>query len=148
MRDVESAERVGRVIGVSGVGSTQYGEHPWRRRSDVGADSPLVARSWLLLVAWAFLVQLLAVRAFAGGLLPSPPSVFISPCRIDVNRAGVAELQALPSLGPSRAEAVVLERIRHGPFEGLADLSRVRGIGPETLICLGEFVHFGPEYGY
>ena len=88
------------------------------------------------------------MRAFAGGLLPSPPSVVISPCRIDVNQAGVAELQALPSLGPSRAEAVVLERIRHGPFEELADLSRVRGIGPETLICLGEFVRFGRGYGY
>ncbi|MFT7537106.1 MAG: hypothetical protein ACI85K_003062, partial [Hyphomicrobiaceae bacterium] len=30
-------------------------------------------------MAWAFLVQLLAVRAFAGGLLPSPPSVVITP---------------------------------------------------------------------
>jgi competence ComEA-like helix-hairpin-helix protein len=98
-------------------------------------------------MAWAFLVQLLAVRAFAGGLLPAPPSVVITPCRIDVNRAGVAELQALPAIGPSRAEAIVLERIRHGPFEGLADLSRVRGIGPEMLICLDEFVRFGPESG-
>ncbi len=96
-------------------------------------------------MAWAFLVQLLAVLAFAGGLLPAPPSVVITPCRIDVNRAGVAELQALPSVGPSRAEAVVLERIRHGPFGGLADLSRVRGFGPEMLLRLEEFVRFGPE---
>ncbi|MFT4840793.1 MAG: competence ComEA-like helix-hairpin-helix protein [Planctomycetota bacterium] len=99
----------------------------------------------MLLMAWAFLVQLLAVRAFAGGLLPAPPSVVITPCRIDVNGAGVAELQALPSVGPSRAEALVLERIRHGPFDGLADLSRVRGFGPEMLARLAEFVQFAPE---
>ena len=89
-------------------------------------------------MAWAFLVQLLAV-------LPPPPSVAVTPCRIDVNRAGVAELQALPSVGPSRAEAVVLERIRNGPFEELADLSRVRGFGPEMLARLAEFVRFEPE---
>jgi len=96
-------------------------------------------------MAWAFLVQILAVRAFAGGVLPSPPSARITPCRLDINRASVAELQALPSVGPSRAEAIVLERIRNGRFSDLADLSRVRGFGPETLHGLAEFVLFAPE---
>ena len=82
------------------------------------------------------------MRAFAGGLLPQPPGVAIEPCRIDVNHAGAAELQALPSVGPSRAEALVLERIRNGPFVDLADLSRVHGFGPETLCRLAEFVCF------
>ena len=70
----------------------------------------MVARSWLLLLAWAFLVQLLAVRAFAGGLLPSPPSVVISPCRIDVNQAGVAQGGLLVTL----ADRVMGHALRHG----------------------------------
>ena len=85
---------------------------------------------------------MLAVRAFAGGILPPPAEVVITPCRIDVNQAGVAELQALPSVGPVRAEALVLERIRNGPFDGLDDLARVHGMGPELLKALADFVCF------
>ena len=99
-------------------------------------------RSCLLLLAWAFLVQLLAVRAFAGGVLPATPSVVLTSCQIDVNRAGVLELQSLPAVGPSRAEALVLERIRNGPFEGMADLARVHGFGAQLLASLVGLVSF------
>lgn len=98
------------------------------------------------MLAWAFLVQLLAVRAFAGGLLTAAPGVTITPCRIDVNRAGVAELQALPSVGPGRAATLVLDRIRHGPFRSVEDLARVRGFGPEVLAVLVDHICLGlPE---
>jgi len=87
-------------------------------------------------------VQVLAVRAFAGGLLPPEPTVVISPCRIDINRASAAELQVLPSVGPSRAEALVLDRVRNGQFRGLDDLQRVHGFGPETVAGLADYVVF------
>ena len=82
------------------------------------------------------------MRAFAGGILPPPAEVVITPCRIDINHAGVAELQALPAVGPVRAEALVLERIRNGPFDCLDDLARVHGMGPELLKALADFVCF------
>lgn len=94
------------------------------------------------MLAWGFLVQLLAIRAFAGGVLPASPDISLSPCQIDVNRAGVGALQSLPSVGPARAEALVLERVRNGPFTQLSDLSRVHGFGPEILIRLAGFVCF------
>jgi competence protein ComEA len=53
--------------------------------------------------------------------------------RIDVNRASVAELQLLPRIGPTLAARIVEERERSGAFRDLADLGRVRGIGPRTL---------------
>ena len=95
-----------------------------------------------MLFGWAFLVQVLAVRAFAGGMLPPSAEVVITPCRIDINHASVSELQALPSMGPVRAEALVLERIRNGLFVGLDDLARVHGMGPELLEELADFVCF------
>ncbi len=95
-----------------------------------------------LVVAWAVLVWVLAVRAFAAGLLPPPPGPSVRPCRLAVNRAGFAELQALPGIGPSRAEAIVLERIRRGPFADLEDLGRVHGLGPEVLRELAPHVTF------
>jgi competence protein ComEA len=85
----------------------------------------------------------LAIRAFAGGLLPPAPGPRVEPRRIDINRAGVAELQTLPGVGPSRAEAIVLERVRHGRFERPEDLERVFGIGPDLAASMLPFVEFG-----
>lgn len=95
-----------------------------------------MSRRRRLLAVWAFLVFGLAIRAFARAVLPPAETVRIEPRSIDVNRAGVAELQALPGIGPSRAEGIVLERIRHGPFRSPADLQRVHGIGPEVVAQL------------
>lgn len=93
-------------------------------------------------MAWAFGVQLLAVRAFATGLLPDDGDAEVVPLCIDVNRASVAELQVLPSIGPTRAEQIVLERIRGGSFRDLDDLARVPGLGPHALAELDGFVQF------
>jgi len=62
---------------------------------------------------------------------------------IDVNRASVDELRALPGIGPVLARRIVEHRRRHGPFPDLASLQRVRGIGPRTVERLGELVSAG-----
>ena len=74
----------------------------------------------------------LAVRAFAAGLLARPPAAIATPVRLDLNRADVAELALLPGVGPTRAAALVLHRIRHGPFGSLAELANVDGFGEVT----------------
>ncbi len=58
---------------------------------------------------------------------------------IDVNAASVDELQRLPGVGPVMAGAIVAGR----PFRSVADLDRVRGIGPKTLDKLRPFVVVG-----
>jgi len=98
-----------------------------------------------LLMLWAGLTFLLAIRAFAGALLPPAVAVRVEPCTVDVNTASVAELQALPGVGETRAAAIVLERIRHGPFADAAALQRVDGIGPESCELLRPFARFGPS---
>jgi competence protein ComEA len=55
---------------------------------------------------------------------------------VDVNRASAEELQSLPGVGPATAAAIVAERERNGPFVGVDDLDRVRGIGPAKLEAL------------
>jgi competence protein ComEA len=98
-----------------------------------------------LLEVWAFLVLGLAVGAFANGLLGSrsSPELEVKPHCIDVNRAGVDELTVLPGIGRARAEAIVLSRVRHGPFRGLQDLERVEGFGPAMLAGLHGAIRFG-----
>ncbi len=53
--------------------------------------------------------------------------------RVDLNRASLAELETLPGIGPSRAQAILAYRDRHGPFRDVAELVRVPGVGPHTL---------------
>jgi competence protein ComEA len=52
---------------------------------------------------------------------------------VDFNKADVPELMQLPGIGPALAQRIVESRKTDGPFSGLEDLRRVRGIGPKTL---------------
>ncbi len=52
---------------------------------------------------------------------------------IDPNTAGTRELAFVPGLSRRLAEAIVEERVLHGPYVRVADLLRVRGIGPKRL---------------
>jgi DNA uptake protein ComE-like DNA-binding protein len=60
----------------------------------------------------------------------------VLPVRIDINRADVDGLLALPGMYRSRAEAIVAERARGGPFASCSDLVRVQGLGPATVVAL------------
>ncbi|HEX3314738.1 MAG TPA: helix-hairpin-helix domain-containing protein [Gemmataceae bacterium] len=55
------------------------------------------------------------------------------PIRVDINRADRGELMMLPGIGPNLADRILDYRETHGPFDGLADLRKVSGIGPATL---------------
>ncbi|MSR33776.1 MAG: helix-hairpin-helix domain-containing protein [Phycisphaerales bacterium] len=65
--------------------------------------------------------------------------------RVDLDQAGVDELAALPGVGPSLAAAIVADRQAKGPFKTLAELDRVRGVGPAVLQQIQPFVLQLPE---
>jgi competence protein ComEA len=62
--------------------------------------------------------------------------------RIDVDVAGVEELDRLPGVGPALARQIVADREANGPFGSLAGLDRVSGIGPAKLRALEPRVRF------
>ena len=102
----------------------------------------MVGRARLLIRLWAVLVFGLSIRALARGLVGDDCAhpIVLLPVTIDLNRATVGELSALPGIGVVRAEAIVLDRIRNGPFRVLEDLDRVHGLGPETRRSLQDLV--------
>lgn len=53
--------------------------------------------------------------------------------RVDLNRAGRAELEDLPGVGPVLAGRILELRRRRGRFDRLEDLLAVPGIGPARL---------------
>jgi len=71
-----------------------------------------------------------ALSAVAHG--PSGAAKAPLPRRLepDLNASPARHLVLLPGIGPVRARAIVEERARGGPFGGVSDVVRVRGIGP------------------
>lgn len=53
---------------------------------------------------------------------------------LDINTATVEQLdQALVGVGKAKAEAIVQDREKNGPFKSVDDLDRVKGIGSATV---------------
>ncbi|MFQ3632531.1 helix-hairpin-helix domain-containing protein [Roseiflexus sp.] len=63
---------------------------------------------------------------------------------LDLNRATVAELDALPGIGAVLANRIVEWREREGPFQSVDDLGKVDGIGPALLAKLAPLVTVAP----
>ncbi len=66
---------------------------------------------------------------------------------IDINSAGVEELDLLPGIGPAKAAAIIDYRAEHGPFSDVQELLEVPGIGEATLDGLRDYVCAGAQEG-
>lgn len=60
--------------------------------------------------------------------------------RVDINRAGAAELQTLPGIGEKLAEGIIAFRENGGPIESHEELLDVKGIGPKKLEAVRPFL--------
>jgi competence protein ComEA len=60
--------------------------------------------------------------------------------RININTAGVSELEALPRVGPALAQRIVDYRSAHGPFRAIEDIMQVSGIGPATFAQIKDLI--------
>ncbi len=68
---------------------------------------------------------------------PAPPPL------LDLNTASAAALEELPGIGPALAKRILDDRRRNGRYRRLADLDRVKGIGPAILARLRGRVRVG-----
>ena len=59
---------------------------------------------------------------------------------VNINRASVTELDALPGVGQSTAQAIVDYRSANGPFGSPEDLLNVKGIGPAKFEAMRKLV--------
>ena len=65
------------------------------------------------------------------------------PRLIDLQTAGVEELQRLPGIGVSRAEAIIRFREQR-PLRRVRDLNRIYGIGPRLIRRITPLVTISP----
>ncbi len=69
----------------------------------------------------------------ALGAAPQPRET-----RLSLNHATIAQLDSLPGIGAKRAEAIVRDRERNGPFSSVEALTRVPGIKPALVARVRE----------
>jgi len=74
----------------------------------------------------------------AAGAAPASGGVAGGP--LDLNTATVADLDALPGIGPVLAQRIVDHRTAHGPFRSVDQLDDVSGIGPAIFADLADRV--------
>ena len=64
--------------------------------------------------------------------------------RVNINTATVAELDTLPGIGPTTAQAIVDYRLQHGLFKVIQDIQNVPGVGPATYNLIKDYITVGP----
>jgi competence ComEA-like helix-hairpin-helix protein len=83
--------------------------------------------------------------SMSGGRAGGIHKISDSAEKIDLNRAGLDELQRLPGIGPALARRLLDKREQLGGFERVEQLRQVPGIGPKTLDKLRPYIHIsGP----
>jgi competence protein ComEA len=64
--------------------------------------------------------------------------------RVNLNTATVSELDALPGIGPTTAQAIVDYRLQNGNFRSVQEVQNVSGVGPATYERIKDYITVGP----
>ena len=64
---------------------------------------------------------------------------------VDLNTAGLEELEGLPGIGRVKAQAILDYRSTHGAFRSVEELLNVDGIGEKLLAKIRDYVTVSPD---
>ena len=116
------------------------------RRGTVGPSAGVSGRHGArLLVSLAVVAVLAGGAVYASRVSEGAPKVVYtasleeaaaeseSSLKVDINSANAEELDELPEVGPSTAEAIMEYRRTNGSFTAVEELEEVPGIGPTTI---------------
>ena len=131
----------GGVPDVSGPSLSEHAQSEHGRSEDSqSADSRSAlacsVRSHSVSLGWCLAALLLLTVYIGKRAFRDRPDNVARPVmryQVDLNRARLPELEALPEIGPEMAKRIVQFRQTHGDFATLDALLDVYGMGPKTL---------------
>ena len=131
VRPAPVADRVVQLVGVPAPG--------WYEADDLAAAARLAGAEPPRLAA-GDVVDGSTVTLLDGWVVPTrslaPTATRVFGGRLSLNHASAEELEGLPGIGPALTARIVAGR----PYRSLADLDRVKGIGPAKLRALAPLV--------
>lgn len=71
--------------------------------------------------------------------LPTKPAVQAA-VPISINHADVNQLGTIKGVGPSMAKAILAYRDKHGKFDSIDDLIKIKGIGTKLLKKISPYI--------
>ena len=92
----------------------------------------------------AALVITLGLVAHTGAAQDAARSTTAVSAPLNLNAATVAQLEALPGIGPATATRIVEYRKKNGAFKKVEDLMNVKGIGEKSFLKLKGLVTVAP----
>ncbi len=90
--------------------------------------------------ALTVIVMIMIAMAGVAAAETAEPAAASSAGVVNVNTAGLTELQLLPRIGPALAGRIVEFREANGPFKSTDELVAVKGIGERSLANLKPYV--------
>jgi competence ComEA-like helix-hairpin-helix protein len=87
-----------------------------------------------------FLLLIVLATSIASAVLPASAEKQPPPRRVDLNAAGLKELEELPGIGPVMAQRIIDTRQKSGRFRRVEDLLAIRGISQKKLEALRPYV--------
>jgi competence protein ComEA len=64
--------------------------------------------------------------------------------RVNINTVSISELDGLPGIGPTTAQAIIDFRLKSGPFQFIQDIQNVPGIGFTSFNGIKDYITIGP----
>ncbi|OUO94849.1 helix-hairpin-helix domain-containing protein [Cloacibacillus sp. An23] len=84
-----------------------------------------------------------APAAPARASVSSAPRASAASGKININTAGLGELDSLAGIGPKTGQAIIDYREANGPFRRVEDLMNVKGIGPKKFDAIKDDITVG-----
>jgi len=84
-----------------------------------------------------------AVSVSEPQIMPTAAVLPAEPGKVNINTAGLEELDTLPGVGPVTAQKIIDYRQANGPFQTIEAIMDVSGIGPATFVKMQDLITIG-----